>query len=214
MRTLRRIICCTALLAKVFNSLSIAKIKRLLLMVNVEISYVKGRREKKREREKKAQLLAISHVCLEKKVNPRLIETKIGTSRNFYSKRDRRKQCGLWIQLPIWKKKKKKDKDIPVHSVVLVTQPGKPMQGDSWETERRSHGIIEQLVQNSPTKLSGRDLAASTLLLVISRWKINEKKNNRNRSNGDPFPTWRIVYRLARVTMLFVYIHIHIQGVA
>lgn len=65
--------------------------------------------------------------------------------------------------------KKKKDKDIPVHSVVLVTQPGKPMQGDSWETERRSHGIIEQLVQNSPTKLSGRDLAASTLLLVISR---------------------------------------------
>lgn len=40
-------------------------------MVNVEISYVKGRQKREREKEKKAQLLAISHVCLEKKVNPK-----------------------------------------------------------------------------------------------------------------------------------------------
>lgn len=53
--------------------------------------------------------------------------------------------------------------------------------------ERATESIVQH-VQNSPTKLSERDLAASTLLLVISRWKINEQKNNHGRFSSS-FPT-------------------------
>lgn len=61
------------------------------------------------------------------------------------------------------------------------------MHGLLRNCERATESIVQR-VQNSPTKLSERDLAASTLLLVISRWKINEQKNNHGRSSSS-FPT-------------------------